>query len=269
MKGWIAVVLVSFANAQQIPSDLRVQPDADNELAASLVGTWRLDDGLGKRLGAVGGAPTMQFASDPGVLVRVAPKLARELAKNRVYLAGTMRRGVKKHVFVVTEQAGNPTIVWLPAGGEKAAVDSHKWGASLVQAKHADGDMLFIKAHGNKRGARGYVRESSKSGALVLAAALEDMSRLLVTGKEKEFFKTYMSPELLATKDEQELDAMVDQVRKGHNKVLLRIVRDVAKRKPTLTRKGDYASWSIKVEGVPVDTFQMERVDGRWFIRSR
>src|SRR5262245_23585134 len=114
LRGLVSSLLVTAAvSAQAGANGLEVRPDPQNVVANALVGTWKFDAELGKRLGNNGIGERLEFRDDAKVVEKVPAGIAAKLRDRRIYLAGVMVLRGKEQPFVLTEHSGNPTVVWF------------------------------------------------------------------------------------------------------------------------------------------------------------
>ena len=137
--------------AQDQANGLKVEPDENQVLASSLVGTWQLDVALHQRLGHDGGEPTLQFVVDPTVLKKVPAAIARKLAEHRIYLAGSMQVGDKQHALLVVQVGGNSMITWFRERDGDAMADAESWIAFIARGKARPLDLLFVGGDHNNQ----------------------------------------------------------------------------------------------------------------------
>lgn len=268
--GWLVAVItvVSPVAAQDETNGLAVQPDAQNVVANSLIGTWRLDEELSKRLGHRGGDKTIKFSSNPDVVKKVPAKLAAKLREFHIFAAGTMLRGTKKNAFLVTELKGNPTIVWFRERDGDPMGDAESWNVSVVRAKERGGDLMFVGGDFNNHGFGAYARETKVVGKLQPTAAVTEMLRLLEAGEVRKWCETYVSPDDMTKmlNAGRTMEDLVDRLRGDRLKHLVEVLTGVSKRKPKLSEDGNEATW--KVDGKP-GTVRLRHIDGRWYLSNR
>lgn len=241
----VATLLLAGSHSPLAQDDtirLKVQPDRGNVLANSLVGSWVIDMELNQRLGNRGKQPSLQFAADASVLAGVPAPIAKQLRTSRIYLAGTMTMADKKHAFLVTENSGNPIIVWFRERG---------------------GDS-------NGESFAAYERAGKPVGTLTPVAALAEMSRLLGGGEAHQFVTTYCTPKDLAEMVEagRGIDRIVEHFKGPRGKQLVAVLAVASKSEPVISQGGDVATWTLKMEGLP-PRLSLLRIDGRWYLRNR
>jgi len=254
---------------QDATNGLKVQPDKNNVLANSLVGSWVADSDLNKRLGKRGKHADLQFASDASVLAGVPAKIAKKLSTFRIYLAGTMTRGDTKHAFLVTELAGNATIFWFAARNGDPMGNAETWNASLVRAEAEQADLMFLGGDFNNQSFTAYKRAGKVVGKLSAEAALADIARLLSAGETREFVATYVAPEDLAKLKERgrDVDQLARRFEGERGEMMLKALTIAGKSKPQMSKDGAVATWEINQERMPA-RLRLQLIDGRWFLRN-
>ena len=269
------VVCPSPVIAQDGANGLEVRPDPKNVVANSLVGTWRLDPLLNKRLGhrvgQKGGEDCIEFRDDAKALKKVPAAIARKLAEARIYLAGTMRKGDKEHAFLLTLYAGNPVVVWFRERNGDPLGDAESWNVTIVRAEARQADMLFVGGDSNNQSFAAYKRETKVVGKLEPIAALTEMIRLLEAGKAREFLETYCAPDDLGEVIEQggTMEKLVDRFKGERVKVLIDTLTAASKRPPVMIDGDDIASWELDKAGGTPGKLRLQRIDGRWYLRNR
>lgn len=256
----------SLLVAQADTNGLQVRSDPQNLVANSLIGAWRLDAALNQRLGHKGGAERLEFRSDATVVGKVPAALAKKLSTFRIYLAGTMVMRDKEHAFLVTELAGNPTIVWFRERGGDPLGDAESWSVALVRAEAQAADVLFVGGDNDNQSHAAYARETKVVGKLEPTAALTEMIRLLQAGKAEEFVDTYVAPLDLAEMINagRSRDKLVARFQGERVNVLIERLENAGKRPPTMNAAGDLATWPAGQRG----EIRLQLIDGRWYIRN-
>lgn len=256
--------------AQDQANGLKVEPDENQVLASSLVGTWQLDVALNQRLGHDGGEPTLQFVADPTVLKKVPAAIARKLAEHRIYLAGSMQVGDKQHAFLVVQVGGNSMITWFRERDGDAMADAESWIAFIARGKARPLDLLFVGGDHNNQSFAAYSRMPTQPAAFTPVAVIADMTRLLVAGEAKAFITTYCAPadlEEMANKG-RGVDVLAQRFEGERGTRFLQALEIVSKTVPTMSEDGNRATWSLDVDGLPA-SLSLQRIDGRWYLRNR
>lgn len=200
-----AFLLAAVPLLAQAGNGLELRPDPQNVAASALLGSWKPDAALQQRLGNKTGVDRLEFRDDAGILARVPAAIAAKLRQHRVYLAGVMVLRGKEQPFLLTEIAGNPTVVWFRERDGDPLGDAESFTVVLVRAEAKPADLLFVGGDSNNQSFAAYRRDSKVVGALEPAAAIAEMIALLEAGKAREFVETWCAPE--------DLGAMLQQGR--------------------------------------------------------
>jgi len=250
---------------------LEVRPDPQNVVASALLGEWRLDEALTKRLGRQQNIDRLEFRDDAKVLVGVPGPIAKKLAERRIYLAGVMVLRGKEQPFLLTEVAGNPTVVWFRERDGDPTGDAESFTVMLVRAEAKAADVLFVGGDANNQSFSAYARGGKPVGKLEPAAAITEMIGLLQAGKAREFVETYCSPEDLGqmVKEGRTMEKLVAQFEGERVLELIDILTAASKRPPTMSASGDEATWQLDKGQSTPGTLRLQRIDGRWYVRNR
>ena len=138
---------LSLALAVPAP-DLRVRPDPNQVCASRLAGAWELDAPLTERLGAKPLMERVEFTPDEGVLAHIPAELTEFIAKERIWQAGTMKFTQKGTELVgpyaLVTHTGNSIVVYFRSRTGEALDDSESCILTVVPAKDAAQDLLFV-----------------------------------------------------------------------------------------------------------------------------
>lgn len=160
-----SVLVLTFSPA--LRGELKVEPDKENVVASRLEGDWQLDAPLTKSLSSNAKAAETRtgfsFKSNPSVAARLPAKYERFLANKRIYLAGIMTMSIKgekplEHPFILTENRGNPYIVWFRERGGDPLGDAESFNVMLAVARERQNDLLFIGGDFNNQPFSAYAR---------------------------------------------------------------------------------------------------------------
>jgi len=97
---------------------------------------------------------------------------------------------------------------------------------------------------------------------------LNAAEKALTAGKCDEYYRQYMSPAFRKVTSKQALEALISSCQRGigTREMLLSTLRIVKAMSPKLTYGGSRAEYDVSDQGLPFDTFVLERVDERWLI---
>ena len=242
---------------------LRVQPDAKNHIPQALVGSWRLDVDLTKRLGQVKAPPTVTFRLDDKVVEKLPSDADAMLHGRRLFAAGTMLVKGRENTFVLTEQAGVPEIVTFRGQSAAAAVGAESLRVMVVRGASPAADLLFLGGD-DKQPWAAFARIAPPVGGMEPMAALTEMARLLETRDYVAFLQTWCLPEDLAKlAKEGPIEKSAAKFGETNAQGLLEVVLLAAKRTPVLSESGEEAIY--EGEGIK-QRLRLRRVEGRWFL---
>jgi hypothetical protein len=263
----IAVVpfVVPLLLAQAQPPQL--QPDPQNPVAAPLLGAWRQDPELGKRLGRAKAPREVTFRSDASVLERLPAAAAQQVAGRRVYAAGTVTVGARDDLWLLTEIAGAATVVVSRDRGAGAAGDVETLTVAVARGATAAADLLLLNGDPGKQPCAAYARVEAPA-ATDPAAALAAMATLVETGKHVEFLRDWLLPADLARmqKGGRTLQACAAEFAEAKAKGVLEALRAAAKLTPRL----DDATGEAVYSGDGLERpLRLQRVGDRWYVCNR
>lgn len=261
-----SLLVTTAVSAQAAANGLEVRPDPQNVVANALVGAWKFDADLGKRLGNKGIGDRLEFRDDAKIVEKLPAAIAAKLRDRRIYLAGVMVLRGKEQPFVLTELAGNPTVVWFRERDAEPMGDAESLIVMLVRAEAKPADVLFVGGDSNNQSFSPYARETKVVGKLEPAAAVADMIRLLEAGRALEFLETYATPTDLAKwRSSSTIEKVVARLEGEHGKELLGVLQTISKQEPVMSAEGNVASWPVEHK---VGRMRLERIDGRWYLRN-
>lgn len=263
-----SLLVTAAVSAQAGANGLEVRPDPQNVVANALVGKWKFDAELGKRLGNKGIGERLEFRDDAKIVEKLPQAIAAKLRDRRIYLAGVMVLRGKEQPFLLTESAGNPTVVWFRDRDGEPMGDAESLAVMLVRAEAKPADLLFVGGDSNNQSFSPYARDTKVVGRLEPAAVVTDMIRLLEAGKSREFVETYVSPTDLdeMTKQGRTLEKLAARFEGERVKELLDVLQTISKQPPVMSADGDEASWPVENK---VGHLRLQRIDGRWYLRNR
>ena len=263
-----SLLLTAAVQAQAGSNGLEIKPDPQNVVANALPGSWKLDAELGKRLGNKGIGERLEFRGDATVVEKVPAAFAARLRDRRIYLAGVMVLRGKEQPFLLTEVAGNPTVVWFRDHEGDPMGDAESLIVMLVRAEAKQADLLFVGGDSNNQSFSPYARETKVRGLLEPAAAITDMIRLLEAGKSREFVETYVAPTDLdeMTKQGRTIEKLAARFEGERVKELIEVMLAVSKQPPVMSADGGEASWAVEHK---MGQLRLQRIDGRWYLRNR
>lgn len=135
---------------------LSVKPNPENVVSAHILGTWKLDSVVTRKLDPQSALPatsTISFYDNPGVLpglTAAAPRFANRL----IFAAGIVNVDGVTHPYVLTNNEGNMYVVWFTAKGENTVAEVTTWRIHIALGKDKAKDMLFLGGE-TMRGADG------------------------------------------------------------------------------------------------------------------
>jgi hypothetical protein len=259
--------------AQTGTNGLEVRPDPQNVVASSLLGSWKRDAALQQRLGNKTGVEQLEFRDDATIVAKVPEAIAAKLRVHRIYLAGVMVLRGKEQPFLLTELAGNPTVVWFRERGGDPLGDAESFTVMLARAEAKPEDLLFVGGDFNNQSFSAYTRVSKVVGKLDPVAAIADMIALLEAGKSREFVETYCAPEDLAAivQGGRTIEKVAARFEGERAQAMVEFLQTVSKLPPTMNAAGDEASWTVeKKPGSRLPgALRLQCIDGRWYMRDR
>jgi RNA polymerase sigma factor (sigma-70 family) len=131
---------------------LTVTPAAENVVGSRLVGEWRPDPELSKRLGDKGWANVvLTIAADPKVAADVPDAYRPMFAGKRIYMAGRMQVQPEKgetlsYSFLLVEHLGNPMLIYFLPEGPNVCASEEAVTVMLAPAANRKDDLLSITA---------------------------------------------------------------------------------------------------------------------------
>ncbi|MDX1565794.1 MAG: hypothetical protein R3236_10325 [Phycisphaeraceae bacterium] len=138
-----------------------VQKDKENVVASRLIGTWKTDAALSKRLrGRAMPVEKIMFTEDAAVAEKVPDRYAKRFKeqKKRVYLSGTMVQGDKVYPFLLIEHNGNPHLLYFREKNGDPMGDGESFNLSIARAADKKDDILFIGGDFNNQPFTAYKR---------------------------------------------------------------------------------------------------------------
>src|SRR3989442_8864752 len=135
--------LFVFGLSRTISAAVDVKLDRENVVAGRLAGAWEPDPVLTLRLGGPALGP-LAFRVDPKAAADLPEKYDALFKERPAYLAGVMTLKRSQYPFVLTEQRGNPRLIYFRARGDEALGDVEGFNVMLAAAADPAGDLLFI-----------------------------------------------------------------------------------------------------------------------------
>jgi hypothetical protein len=270
----LTVALVSLLASLPLRSQsgLKVEPDPENVVASRLVGRWRVDAELTKRLGGRGVVEDVEFRRDDAVVDKIPAPIAAKLKEYRIYLAGIMVLKGKPQPFVLVQMKGNPHVVWFRERGGDPMGDAESMNVMLARAAQLNDDLLFIggdfnnqpfTAYGRGKAPEGVGKDTSPEGTL--KAALTDIARLLTAQSYKELIQTYAEPKELEKieKEQGGIDRLASQFGGDKAARLLKLVEQIKGTDPVFNEDRTEANFGA---GEGSKALRMRRVENRWYL---
>lgn len=264
----LSPLLVLAALRAQSDNGLVVRPDPRNAVAQALVGTWRLDGTLGKRLGGAGRIDRIEFRTDADVVGKVPAAIAAKLRELPLYQQGTMLMDGTVHPYLLTVIHGNPMIVWFRERDGDPMGDTESFLVAIARAKESSGDVLLLGGDTAETPMAAYGREPAGTPRLEPEAVITHMAQLLEAGKGREFVETYMSPADMAKMKERgrTLDDLAKRFEGERVKELIAMLQAISKVPPQWNEARDEASWDVDQKP---GKLRLQLVDGRWYVKDR
>lgn len=128
--------------------ELKVQADAENVVAARIVGTWKLDAALTRQLDPdrkAGEIASLTFFDNPGVLPGM--QAASDRFKNRqIFGAGILNvdGATQTHTYVLVNHHGNMELVWFTTKENDAIGIVTTKTVHIAVARDKAKDLLFL-----------------------------------------------------------------------------------------------------------------------------
>lgn len=249
---------------------LKIEPEKNHVVANTLVGQWQLDTGLTGRLGKKGGLETVEFREDASVVAKVPDRIAKKLRGHRIYTAGTMVKKGKEHAFLLITFAGNPTVLWFRERGGDPMGDTESWIVSAARARARQADVLFVGGDMDNQPFAAYTRKVKAVGNFTAQATVKHMADLIQTGRTMEFVETYCSPKEMEElkKRGRTIESVAARFAGERGQAIVDAFVNASKQEPVLTEDGNLATWEMP-EGPGPSKLMLQRIDGRWYLRSR
>lgn len=161
----LGLALVATAALAAVADQPRVVEDPENVVASRLAGEWVADNTLDKRLGGEGKADgVIAFVSDPSIARRV-PELYHEFLEGRqIYMAGIMTLNGAECPFLLTENSGNPHVLFFLERDGDPMGNGESFNLMLARGVTPADDALFIGGDFNNQAFSGYRRKVAKEG---------------------------------------------------------------------------------------------------------
>ena len=161
----LGLALVATAALTTVTDQPRVVEDPENVVASRLAGEWVADNTLDKRLGGEGKADgVIAFVSDPSIARRV-PELYHEFLEGRqIYMAGIMTLNGAECPFLLTENSGNPHVLFFLERDGDPMGNGESFNLMLARGVTPADDALFIGGDFNNQAFSGYRRKVAKEG---------------------------------------------------------------------------------------------------------
>ena len=127
---------------------LTVKPDAENVVSARIVGTWKLDNTVTRKLDPHSTLPITStlIISDnasAGVLAGMQAAAPRFVNK-QIFAAGIINVDGVTHPYVLTNNDGNMFLVWFTAKDQNPVAEVTTKRIHISVAKDKANDMLFL-----------------------------------------------------------------------------------------------------------------------------
>ncbi|MCC7395573.1 MAG: hypothetical protein IT455_00740 [Planctomycetes bacterium] len=274
MANLLAAVVLSFACATLLPAQ-EPGPAAKNgegALARALLGSWRLDAELSRRLGADGRAARVEFRSDAAVVARLPAATVARLQQQQmpVLQQGTMLVDGSEHTFVLTVQQGDTMVLGFRADAGAPLAEVGAFPVTLARGKDAGRDLLLLGVGEPGAAMAAYTREVAAKRGLTPQATVTHMMQLLEAGKAREFVETYAAPDDLARLIEggRTLDDLAARFTGERLQTLLAVLDSVSKAEPEWNQTRDEVKWPNTTGDGPKEV-KLKLVDGRWYLKDR
>lgn len=248
-------------------SPLQVQPDPAHPIAAALVGDWRADAELQKRLGAGKAPNAVSFREDATVLANLPTAAVPALAGQRLYAAGRMRLADRDDIYVLIQAAGVAQLRTFRNRAD-AGGDGETLVVMLVRGATPAQDLLFLNGDLGNQAFTAFTRHASAPAKLEPTAALTEMARLLETKQYEAFLQTWCLPTDLAQMQQggRSLAATASEFGERKAAEALAMLLAAAKLTPTRNDAGDEAIY--QGEGLR-RRMRLKLLGGRWYLCNR
>src|SRR5437867_2081806 len=146
-----------FGHPAVATAAVEVKPDKENVVASRLAGAWEPDPVLTARLGGRGLGP-VAVRVDAKAVAELPEKFAALFRERPAYLAGVMTLRRQEFPFVLTENRGNPHLIFFRPRGDEPLGDAESLNVMLAPAADPAGDLLFIGGDFNNQPFSAYRR---------------------------------------------------------------------------------------------------------------
>lgn len=126
--------------------ELVLRPDPENVVSTRLVGAWKLDATLTKRLDPdnTGKAPaTMTFTDNPGVLAGLQAASGR-FQNRQIFGSGIVNIDGTTHTYILSNKSGNMYVTWFTAIEENATANAMEKSVQIAVARDQAKDILVL-----------------------------------------------------------------------------------------------------------------------------
>jgi len=139
------VLFLIFVSASLTALCLEVKKDKENVVSSRLIGTWKTNKELTKRLyGRDKVEITVSFKEDKEVAKKIPEKYAKFLKGKQIYLAGYMIRNGKEYPFILSDYSGNPYIFFFMERNGDPMGNGESFNVVITPAEKTENDLLFI-----------------------------------------------------------------------------------------------------------------------------
>ncbi|MBX9790652.1 MAG: hypothetical protein K2Y37_17180 [Pirellulales bacterium] len=166
-RALVFILVCSAIALQSSAEELKVEPDEENVVASKLLGIWKQQDALTKRLRGVrsDARKSQSFISEPGITAKIPEKYVRVflVQKIKIYVAGYMELHNDRHPFVLIQLRGNPTILYWRERDGDAFGDTESFTVMVAAATDKKDDLLFIGGDFNNQAFTAYERQETSA----------------------------------------------------------------------------------------------------------
>ncbi|MBK7874382.1 MAG: hypothetical protein IPJ77_01260 [Planctomycetes bacterium] len=156
--------LAAVGSTAVLVQELRLQRDAENQVAARIAGSWTLDGGLTRRLDgeARQGVPSkIKFEENENMLAKLKAPQPR-FASKQIFSAGIVTiDGTKTHPYILTSDHGNMYLVYYNGAEPEVTTSSVVHTIALGFARNARNDVLFLAGDTRETSSLAFVHEGA------------------------------------------------------------------------------------------------------------
>ncbi|MEM7231047.1 MAG: hypothetical protein AAF517_02660 [Planctomycetota bacterium] len=276
----VAVLAALLASSLAPAAELKLAKNAKNHgVAQRLAGKWRLDSTLSRRLSGKQKSKrpkAVEFTVDEKALKKVPSDYADALESATLFAAGTVTIGKGTWPFVLSEDTGQPVVIYFPKGKD-GSEDLKSLRVFVATAAADKNDILFLAGTQGTSTFAAYGRSGPATPSnfhedvpVALARRIHTAIGQLKKKELKKLIESFAHPQ-----DIEKLKSRgktIDEVAKGFERKserLLKILEFVAKKHAPAKVSETQVVFDISEElDVSHDDIEFELYEGKWYLKN-